>query len=402
MKAPILLTGALLAANSAHAEGEAKSAADALAGGRANLSFRLRYEGADDAGLARQATAATLRSRVTWQSAACRGFRALVEIDDVRAPVEDYNSTANGRTSWPTVADPTGTDLNRAVLEWQSGTTQIAAGRQRINLDNQRFIGGSGWRQNEQTFDGVTARARIAKRLDLTYGYLYQINRVYGPDNGTQAAEWHGQVHLFRAHFDAKTAGQVTAFSYLMDFHNAAAQSTTTTGLLWTGSPSLGGSWSLPLSLSYARQTDHGAAATPYSAHYLQAEIAISRAAWTLKAGREILSGDPTVVGRRFQTPLASLHAYQGWADKFLITPPRGIDDTYIGISGKVRKVALQASWHDFSADAIHQRYGREWDVLASVPFGGRYEAMLKFADYRAATFSMDTRKAWFMFSASL
>jgi len=142
MKAPILLTCALLIANSAHAEGEAKSPADALACGRAKLSFRLRYEGVDDAGLARQATAATLRSRVTWQSAAYRGFRILIEIDDVRAPVEDYNSTANGRTSWPIVADPTGTDLNRAVKEWQSGTTQIAAWRQRINLDNQRFIGG--------------------------------------------------------------------------------------------------------------------------------------------------------------------------------------------------------------------------------------------------------------------
>ena len=246
MRITILLAGILLASSLAHAEGEAGSMADALANGHAALSFRLRYEGVDDAALADEAAAVTLRSRLSWQSAVYRGLRAVVEVDDVRAPVENYNSTVNGRTSRPIVADPPGTDLNRVALEWRSGATQVAIGRQRINLDNQRFIGGSGWRQNEQTFDGVTLQTQVAKRVDLSYGYLYQVNRVYGPDNGTQVAEWHGRVHLFRARIDAGVAGNVSAFSYLMDLHNAAAQSTATTGLLWTANPAVGGGWSLP------------------------------------------------------------------------------------------------------------------------------------------------------------
>jgi hypothetical protein len=315
--------------------------------------------------------------------------------------VEDYNSTTNGRTTRPIVADPVGTDLNRAAIEWQSGTTLVAVGRQRINLDNQRFIGGSAWRQNEQTFDGATASTRIGSRVEFSYGYVYQVNRVYGPDDGTQAAEWHGRIHLLHARYDAGKAGRLTAFSYLMDLHNASGQSTGTTGLLWTVAPELGAGWSLPIAASYARQSDRGDAPTPYVAHYVQAELGVAKGTWALKVGEEILSGDPSRAGHRFQTPLATLHPFQGWADKFLVTPPKGIEDRYVSVGGKLRAFNLQAAWHDFRADATSAHYGREWDALVSVPFAQRYEAQLKWADYRADGFSTDTRKLWFLINAS-
>jgi hypothetical protein len=63
--------------------------------------------------------------------------------------------------------------------------------------------------------------------------------------------------------------------------------------------------------------------------------------------------------------------------------------------------VTVQAAWHDFRAEAVSTRYGREWDALASVPFGGHYEAMLKVADYRADAFSTNTRKVWLMVNAN-
>ena len=41
-----------------------------------------------------------------------------------------------------------------------------------------------------------------------------------------------------------------------------------------------------------------------------------------------------------FQTLLATLHKFQGWADKFLTTPPNGIRDLY-GSAGYTLKKAV-------------------------------------------------------------
>ena len=51
------------------------------------------------------------------------------------------------------------------------------------------------------------------------------------------------------------------------------------------------------------------------------------------KAGYEVLEGAPTG-GLAFVTPLATLHKFQGWADKFLATPASGIEDAYIAVFG--------------------------------------------------------------------
>jgi hypothetical protein len=401
MKRSALLALAMLAAASARADDGAASIAEALTGGEAHVGVRLRYEGVDDGGVALDASAVTARTRLTWQSAPVGHVRAVLEVDDVRAAVEDYNSTSHGRTSRPIVADPTGTDLNRAALEWSSGTTQVAVGRQRLNWDDQRFIGSAAWRQNEQTFDGLTAHTRLAQRLDLSAGYLYQVNRVYGPENGSQAAEWHGQIELLRADWDARSAGHFIAFQYRMALHNALEQSTATTGLLWTATPHLPGDWTLPVSLSYASQSDAGDAPTPYSAHYVRAELGVARHGWSLKGGREVLSGTSSGAGRRFQTPLATLHAFQGWADRFLVTPARGIEDSYLTLSLVQAPLSAIVSWHDFRADAGSLAYGTEWDAMGSVKFARHYEVLLKVADYRARGFSFDSRKVWLMFSAT-
>ena len=46
------------------------------------------------------------------------------------------------------VADPDGTEINQALLRYDHTKGNAVVGRQRINLDNQRFIGSVAWRQN--------------------------------------------------------------------------------------------------------------------------------------------------------------------------------------------------------------------------------------------------------------
>ena len=126
--------------------------------GKILFDARLRLEQVDDDALADDASALTLRTRLGWQSAPLSGWYVLAEIEDVRALIEDYNSTANGEVTRPLVADPEGSEWNQAYLGWKDdGGNQFALGRQRLALDNHRFIGNVGWRQNEQTFDALSA-----------------------------------------------------------------------------------------------------------------------------------------------------------------------------------------------------------------------------------------------------
>ena len=57
------------------------------------------------------------------------------------------------------VPDPRGTELNRfQITNTSLPGTRTTLGRQRIVLDDSRFVGNVGFRQNEQTFDLPDAR----------------------------------------------------------------------------------------------------------------------------------------------------------------------------------------------------------------------------------------------------
>jgi len=371
--------------------------AEAFSGGKPQISARYRFEQVDEKPFAKDAHASTVRLRLGYETLSWRGLSLLAEFDHIGAiGAEAYNSTRNGNTARPVVADPTDTDLNQLLVRYTAGTEDAVLGRQRINLDNQRFVGGVGWRQNEQTFDAVTLRTKRLSRTTLSYSYVGSVNRVFGPDPGTPPGRLHGDTHFLNAAFDLRKAGKLSAFGYLLDFDNAASLSSETFGVLWTGQYPID-QFKLPWSVSYAAQGDHGGNPVDYSADYWQVEVGIAQDKWSAKIGRETLAGDATRPGRAFQTPLATLHVWQGWADKFLTTPPQGIEDTYVTLGGKVAGFDLQLAWHDFGAEAVSRDYGTEWDVSVGRKFAKRVDVLLKAARYDADTFATDTTKLWAM-----
>lgn len=376
----------------------------ALTGGKAHLDFRYRLESVDQDPFAQDATASTLRSRLNYQTGAWRGFSAFLEADNVTVLGDDdaYNSTTNGAVGRPVIPDPEYTEVNQAYLQYRSGGFTGVVGRQRILLDNQRFIGNVGWRQNEQTYDAITLRGSMAGKLQLQYSFIGNVNRITGPGEGAQPANYHGATQLLHGRLDLGRLGTVSAFAYLLDFDNAPALSTSTVGVLWNGARKLSGATKAGWSVSLANQRDRGDNPNDYSADYLLAEGSLTVGKFGLRAGYEVLGGDDQP-NRAFQTPLATLHAFQGWADKFLGTPPGGVEDLYLGGSASIGPVALQLVWHDFGAEATGVDYGSEWDASATWKFGagGNYEAMLKFADYRAQALATDTTKVWLQFSAA-
>lgn len=357
------------------------------------VDWRLRYEGVDQAGISDSASAVTSRLRAGLQTAPYKHTSLQVEgvwLEDV---VDDYDSTVNGQTQYPVVADPAGfAAINRLALINESlPSTKLTLGRQRIVLDDSRFVGNVGWRQHEQTFDGLRAQIGTAFAADLTYAA--QVNRVFGPDS--PQGKWEGDVVL--ANVTRRTpAGALTLFDYYVDIDGVAAVGTNTLGARLVGTKPLG-SLTGSYALSYARQTDAGDNPASYDEHYYWLEGGLGFEKASVALGYEVLGGDGT---NAFATPLATLHVFQGWADKFLTTPAAGIEDRYLKIAypfaarGPFTRIDAVAFFHDFKADAGSARYGQELDVQL-VARAERVVLTLKYADYRAGASFTDTDKLW-------
>ena len=92
-----------------------QTALDRVTEGEISLTFRYRYEYVDQDNFDRNARASTLKSRLTFKSEQYRGLSFLAEVDNVSYLGDDaFNSTDNGNTNYPTVADPKGTEINQA------------------------------------------------------------------------------------------------------------------------------------------------------------------------------------------------------------------------------------------------------------------------------------------------
>jgi hypothetical protein len=358
-------------------------------------SLRYRWEDVAEGGAGLDATASTVRARVAARSAAWQRLSLAAEIDHVtRVGGDGYNSTRNGRTDRALVADPQGTELNVLALQFTGVNHVGTLGRQRLNFDDERLVGGVAWRQNEQTFDAFSWRWRVG-RVDATYAFVANVNRIFGPSDGSPSADLRGVSHLVNAQWDTGKLGGVALFAYRLDFDNAAPLSSQTVGVRWSKAFAIGNGWRLAAQGSFAVQEDSGDNPIDFQANYSKAEAALKRGDWALTLGREWLGGSLEGPGRSFQTPLATVHLFQGWADRFTTTPPAGVEDVYAGVSGALGPVKLAAAWHEFSAARGAQRYGTEWDAQASWSPHPRVDLLAKIADYSASGFSTDSRKLW-------
>lgn len=384
--------------------GDARDLAGAVAAGEAQVALRYRYEYVDQEGFANDARASTLRLRIGYKTAEWRRWRAFGEFDYVgELLADDYNSgggTSPERAGYPVVADPDGADLNQLYAEHTAGAWRSRFGRQRILLDDHRFVGHVGWRQNEQTFDAVSFQGKLRGDAKVFYAWVGNANRIFG--DTVSAGDHRMNTHLLRGSVSLGEHTELTPYGYLIDNDDDPTASTATFGARLHGTiPSGPGSFSWIL--EFATQSDAGNAPVEYDAEYLRAEGQWTTArALTLAAGLESLGGDRTVAGTAFRTPLATLHAFQGWADQFLATPDAGIRDLYGRLSQEYGRWRFEAVYHDFSADAGGADYGRELDLSAALDIGERYVLLLKSAHFNAAHPAFnDTDKLWLMLSAT-
>lgn len=363
---------------------------------------RLRYETVDQDGLADNADALTLRVRAGVEAKAGR-WSALVEGQGNLAIIDDYFDGLRGPATHPLVADPENIALARAQFRYASPAFAVTAGRQRIALDDERFVGAVPFRQNGQSFDAVRAELTPTKGVKADLTYAWSVRTIWGIDGAGARQQAVAGDNFFGNVSVATPFGKVAAFAYLVDQDEAAMQgfrmSSQSYGVRLDGSQPIGKA-KTAYQLSYARQSDWRRNPNDYAAEYFLADVAVDFGGPRVGVGYEILGADDGVALTSFQTPLATGFKFQGWADKFLITPPDGVRDLYASAGwswkavGPLKAVTLQAVWHDYRSDRASRSYGDEIDLLASAKLG-KVTASARYAHYDADSFATDTDKFW-------
>lgn len=387
------LTVALMALSTAFATTvSAVDLAKAVADGKTSLGFRYRLEHVTQDGVAEEALASTARARLTWNSAETDNLTFGIEADySLILGIEDFNSTTNGRTEYPIVADPRGFDLNQSFVKYATGDTTVTVGRQRINHGGQRILGGVAYRQNEQTYDALRVQGK-AGNIDLDYSYIHNINRIFGPGDGVQPGDWYGNSHAFRATMTPSEGHTLAGFAYLFDLSNANGppNANATYGVDYEGKFE-----ALTLSAAIARQSDYADNPASYDALYYSVQGVAKVGALTLTGALEVLGSDDGVAG--FRTPVATLHKFQGWTDRFLATPPTGVRDTWFSVAGKVGDATVTGVFHDFQADEGGADYGSEIGLAITYPLRDNLSFLFKTAQYSADEHASDITKLWLM-----
>jgi len=361
---------------------------------RTGLDARLRYEFVDQDGVANDANAVTLRTRLSFAAAWDDKGAALIEFEDVRAfGSERFNSTANGMGAFPVVADPDATELNRAYLSYVVPyDIALKLGRQRIVRDKGRMIGDVGWRQNQQTFDALTA-GRSAGDVRFWFAYLAGAKRIFG-DQHPNPVNREFDLDGYAAEGEWKLApGSLTGIVHYLEFENDMLRSHRNLGLRWLGSQKAGDDATFAYRLEFIDQAPHADGNTINESDYFALEAGYKTKRWGVGANMELLGGDG-VYG--FQRPLATLHAYNGWADRFLNTPAEGLEDMYLTGNVNLGGYKLGGQYHRFKSDMGNIHFGDELGLVVSHKCSSRVDVMLKYANHMAKDVGVDVQKVWF------
>lgn len=357
--------------------------AAALTTGTTSLDLRLRYESVDqDNPALKEADAVTLRTALGYTTKPYQNLTAFVELENVSAVVDDY---APAHPGYSIVADPEGAEVNQWGVRY-AGIAGLTAtlGRSKLILDNARWVGNVGWRQNEQTFDGVFLKYAASPTVSLQYAYLSNVNTITATNVDLDG-------HVLNASWTYSPALALTGYGYWLDYAADTATDFDTVGLRASGSVPMS-SFKLVYSAEYASQ-DAETASADFSADYVLGEVGIVLAPVTIKLGYEQLGSDDGQFG--LQTPLATKHAFNGWADMFLNTPSAGLEDTYVSVSGKALKAAWVLVYHQFDANEGSAAFGDEWDAQVTLPVSDKLSAGIKYATYAADELAVDTDKLW-------
>ena len=353
------------------------------------IDIRARYEFADIDPLD-ASHAFTFRERLGLKTTAWNGFSALIEGEFSQAAIDDYNGGA-GPDADPfdlansPIFDPETNELNQGYVQYEGFDTTAKAGRQRIIYDNAAFIGNVGWRQNEQTYDAISLTNKSIDGLTLNYAYINQVNRIFGSDADlpivpgvfANVQDLPASVHLFNASYAGIKGLTLGGYAYIMNFEDLGAWDNNT-----FGTSAKGDVFGLTLYGELAWQDKAGVLGEEDA---LYAHVTATKSFkgddydfGTLTLGMEHLDAG-------FKTPLATVHAFNGFADVTdgarLSGAHNGLTDVYVS---HTIPIFCGIKWmnvlHAMDDNQLGSGYGWEYDSVLTKKFDDHFTAIAKFA----------------------
>lgn len=371
--------------------------------GQIKLDLLYRFEMSDVADNGRDTGYAnTLRMRLGYLTPKFHGFQAYAEYEGNLAMQQDYfvpKGNWHGDPSREVIADPQQNELNRLWISYTAFDTVIKGGRQRIKIDNDRFIGNVGWRQMEQTYDSVLVTNKSVDNLTLKAGFIGRVQNIFSVQDDIE-------MPFFNINYKVQDFASITAYGlWLADYQTAQlGKSTQTLGLAVTGSPKINKDLKLHYRAEYSYQSGYAKNPNTFDLSRYHLMAGASFMGVTFKAAVEELGANGA---QSFQTPLGTNHAFQGWADLFLNTPANGVRDVQAILSGKVIGTKLMFVYHNFESVTNSIDYGNEYDFLVTKKFGKHYSLLAKYAYYDGdknnglAAFNKDVHKFWLQANVS-
>ena len=404
-----------LAAPFLHAADEAAEGADSIPG-TLSLNSRLRYETAEQPGKG-DAENLSLRIRPGYTTENYSGFQAMAEGEFTWvADKDDYNAAGvHGDPDKAAIGDPESAQLDQLWLSHTHEDAMLRVGRQEINYDGQRWVGAVPWRQNRQTFDSAYLNWTCPKDIiHLQYAYVDNVVRIFGadaPGSGGNASEFDSNSHLANASFDFAEWGKLVGYGYFLDLDDAPGKvsGSDTFGLSHTATcPDE--RFPVGTYLEVAQQSDAADNPNDYTATYIHAQANASVKGFMAEAGWELLGGDRTGVDDEgnptyasVQAPLSTAHKFNGFADLFLVTPDRGLEDAYVMLGykadlGAAGPLIAKVWYHDFESDIGGDDLGDEIDAVLVKPIpleglAGTLQLLAKYADYNGPDGGDDTER---------
>ncbi len=359
----------------------------------------------------------------------------LMEVDGLNGTME-LNAVNDFGTEQSSATAQVGGEalvakISQANISYTAAGVTGIAGRKTVNLDNQRFIGSVGWKQNFQTLD-LAAVTYGTGAFNILAAYVYGVNAIgddgydYGrnPEEKYAAGITSGRTNsaALNASYAFMNELKLTGYAYLL------GSASDTYGASLTGNIAAGESVKLDYRAEVAMQSKatlktfaDGSinAGTPLEdslygdAMYANLDVGANISGFLAGLNYEYLGGADIndASTSQFQTPLATKHKFNGWADQFLSTPATGLTDLNVrgGYASKsVGKVL--AVYHLFGAAAdgsvasdvkAGDAYGQELDLLYTRPVPGvnGLNALIKGAvfmdDDKNSVKTSDVTMAW-------
>lgn len=327
--------------------------------GKFGINYRIRYEETNNNG------GISHRIRYGYTTDNYNGFTANLEGEAVDGIKDGFNGLD--------VAGE-GTDLNQLWGSYENTDLgSVKVGRQIYTLDDQRFIGHVGWRQNIQTFDAMTATVTGVENLVVRGFFLDEVNRVNGTQIGIDA------FGINTAYAFGKPLKLVGFYYDLEDTETLARWDSETIGLRASGEFGFE-DLTVIYSLSVAGQD----ALLGEDGGYFSAETSSSFAGVKVGLGYDVLE-------QGFRTPLATVHKFQGFADVFVLQSVtgtgNGVEDLYIYAGYNIpvgNGIAAKVTYHSFDPETGAGEFGDEINLVALYKANKYINMIAKYADYQA------------------